>query len=69
MTVTLLRWEALAPVVRIVLLAVAVGVALMGFAGPLPGSQGLNALSWFGTVATIAAFIVAIGIYRVQRSD
>ena len=38
-------------------------------AGALPGSQGLNALTWLGTVATVAALIVAVGIYRVQRRD
>jgi hypothetical protein len=44
-------------------------VALTAVAGVLPGSQGLNALTWLGTVATIAAFLVALGIYRLQGHE
>ncbi len=56
-------------VVVLVLIAVVVGALLTGAAGAAPGSQGLNSLTWLGTTATVAALIVAIGIYRVQRRD
>jgi hypothetical protein len=59
---------------RVVLLVVSglvLGALLTGIAGALPGSQDLNALTWLGTVSTVAALVVAVGIYRVQqeRSD
>jgi hypothetical protein len=55
---------------RVVLLVVSgllLGALLTGVAGALPGSQDLNALTWLGTVSTVAALVVAVGIYRVQQ--
>jgi hypothetical protein len=60
------------PVRRVVLLAVfglLLGVLLTGVAGALPGSPDLNALTWLGTVSTVAALVVAVGIYRVQQAQ
>jgi hypothetical protein len=57
---------------RVVLLVVSgllLGAALTGGAGALPGSQDLNALTWLGTVSTVAALVVAVGIYRVQQAQ
>lgn len=49
--------------------AEAIGVLLTAIAGARPGSQGLNPLTCLGTVATIAAFPVALGIYRQNRQQ
>jgi len=57
---------------RVVLLVVSgllLGAVLTGLAGALPGSQDLNALTWLGTVSTVAALVVAVGIYRVQQEQ
>ena len=57
---------------RVVLLVAGgllLGALLTGAVGALPGSQDLNALSWLGTVATVAALVVAVGIYRVQQTQ
>ncbi len=56
-------------VVLLVLSGLVLGALLTGLAGALPGSQDLNALTWLGTVATVAALVVAVGIYRVQQSQ
>ena len=56
-------------VVLLVVSGVLLGVALTAAAGALPGSQGLNALSWLATVSTVAALVVAVGIYRVQQTQ
>jgi hypothetical protein len=54
-------------VVRLALAGVLLGLVATGVAGALPGSQGLNALTWLATTATLAALVVAIGIYRLQQ--
>jgi hypothetical protein len=57
---------------RVVLLVVSgllLGALLTGVAGALPGSPKLNALTWLGTVSTVAALVVAVGIFRVQQSQ
>lgn len=54
-------------IVALVALGIAVGLICTGLAGVFRGSQGLNALTWLGTTATVAALIVAIGIYQLQR--
>jgi hypothetical protein len=46
--------------------AVALGAALTGIVGAL-GSGELTALDWLATTATIAALVVAVGIYRLQE--
>jgi hypothetical protein len=56
-------------VVLLVLFGLLLGALLTGVAGALPGSQDLNALNWLATVATVAALVVAVGIYRVQQSQ
>ncbi len=50
--------------------AIGTGVVLTGLAGAWPGSQGLNPLTWLGTVATVAALLVALGIldFRDERT-
>ena len=57
---------------RVVLLVVSgllLGAVLTGIAGALPGSQDLSALTWLGTVSTVAALVVAVGIFRVQQEQ
>jgi hypothetical protein len=54
-------------VVLLVVFGLLLGALLTGVAGALPGSQGLNALTWLGGVSTVAALVVAVGIYRVQQ--
>jgi hypothetical protein len=54
---------------RRVVFLVLLGALLTGIAGTLPGSQDLNALTWLATVATVAALVVAVGIYQVQQSQ
>src|SRR4051794_19135870 len=54
-------------VVLLVIAALGAAAILTGLAGSARGSQGLNELTWLGTVASVAALIVAIGIYRVQN--
>jgi hypothetical protein len=56
-------------VVLLVLFGLALGVLLTGIAGALPGSHGLDALTWLGTVSTVAALVVAVGIFRVQQTQ
>lgn len=56
-------------VVLLVLFGVLLGALLTGVAGALPGSPDLDALTWLGTVATVAALVVAVGIYRVQQTQ
>jgi len=56
-------------VVLLVLSGLLLGALLTGIAGALPGSQDLNALTWLGTVSTVAALVVAVGIYRVQQTQ
>jgi hypothetical protein len=56
-------------VVLLVLFGVLLGVLLTGVAGALAGSRDLNALTWLGTVSTVAALVVAVGIYRVQQTQ
>jgi hypothetical protein len=56
-------------VVLLVVFGLLLGALLTGVAGALPGSQDLNALTWLGTVSTIAALVVAVGIYRVQQAQ
>ena len=55
--------------VLLVLTGLLLGALLTGLAGALPGSQDLTALSWLGTVSTVAALVVAVGIYRVQQTQ
>src|SRR6202044_2681759 len=64
-----LRSSAVRRVVLLVLFGVLLGVLLTGIAGTLPGSHGLDALTWLGTVSTVAALVVAVGIYRVQQTQ
>jgi hypothetical protein len=56
-------------VVFLVMFGLLLGALLTGLAGALPGSQDLNALTWLATVATVAALVVAVGIYQVQQSQ
>jgi hypothetical protein len=56
-------------VVLLVAFGLLLGAVLTGLAGALPGSPGLNALTWLGTVSTVAALVVAVGIYRVQQTQ
>ena len=56
-------------VVFLVLFGVLLGALLTGIAGALPGSRDPDALTWLGTVATVAALVVAVGIYRVQQTQ
>jgi hypothetical protein len=56
-------------VVFLVLFGVLLGALLTGIAGALPGSHDPDALTWLGTVATVAALVVAVGIYRVQQQQ
>ncbi len=48
--------------------AIAAGAALTGIAGAL-GSEHLTVLDWLGTTATVAALVVAVGIYRLQEKS
>jgi hypothetical protein len=55
---------------RVVVLVVGglvLGALLTGAVGALPGSQDLTPLGWLGTVSTVAALVVAVGIYHVQQ--
>jgi hypothetical protein len=56
-------------VVLLVAFGLLLGALLTGIAGALPGSPDLNALTWLGTVSTVAALVVAVGIYRVQQTQ
>lgn len=56
-------------VVLLVVFGLLLGALLTGVAGALPGSPDLNALTWLGTVSTVAALVVAVGIYRVQQTQ
>jgi hypothetical protein len=64
-----LRSTPMRRVVFLVLFGLLLGALLTGIAGALPGSQDLNALTWLATVATVAALVVAVGIYQVQQSQ
>ncbi|MFZ0385330.1 MAG: hypothetical protein WAL22_06695 [Solirubrobacteraceae bacterium] len=55
--------------VFLVLFGLLLGAVLTGIAGALPGSHGLDVLTWLGTVSTVAASVVAVGIYRVQQTQ
>jgi hypothetical protein len=46
--------------------AIAIGAALTGIVGAV-GSEHLTALDWLGTTATVAAVVIAVGIYRLQE--
>jgi uncharacterized protein with ACT and thioredoxin-like domain len=56
-------------VALLVLFGLLLGAVLTGIAGALPGSHGLDALTWLGTVSTVAALVVAVGVYRVQQTQ
>lgn len=56
-------------VVLLVAFGLLLGALLTGVAGALPGSPHLDALTWLGTVSTVAALVVAVGIYRVQQTQ
>ncbi len=56
-------------VVLLVLFGLLLGAALTGIAGALPGSHEPDALTWLGSVSTVAALVVAVGIYRVQQTQ
>jgi hypothetical protein len=56
-------------VVLLVLFGLLLGSLLTGIAATLPGSHDLNALTWLGTVSTVAALVVAVGIFRVQQTQ
>lgn len=51
---------------KLLALGVSIGILLTAGAGVMPGSQGLNALTWVGTTATVTALVVAVGIYVAQ---
>jgi len=53
---------------KLVLAGLLVGAALTTVASLLSRHHG-DALTWLGTVATVGALVVAIGIYAVQRRD
>jgi hypothetical protein len=46
--------------------AIAIGAALTGIVGVV-ASDDLTALEWLGTTATVAAVVIAVGIYRLQE--
>ena len=46
--------------------AIATGAALTGIVAAV-GSEHLTALDWLGTTATVAAVVIAVGIYRLQE--
>ncbi len=46
--------------------AIATGAALTGIVAAF-GSEHLTALDWLGTTATVAAVVIAVGIYRLQE--
>src|ERR1700761_46187 len=46
--------------------AIAPGAALTGIVAAV-GSEHLTALDWLGTTATVAAVVIAVGIYRLQE--
>jgi hypothetical protein len=48
--------------------AIVIGAALTGIVDAL-GAGGLSALDWLGTTATIAAVVIAVGIYRLQEKS
>lgn len=48
--------------------AIAGGAALTGIAGAID-SEHLTALDWIATTATIAALVIAVGIYRLQEKS
>jgi hypothetical protein len=56
-------------VVLLVLFGLLLGAALTGIAGALPGSHEPDALTWLGSVSTVAALVVAVGIFRVQQTQ
>jgi hypothetical protein len=56
-------------VVLLVLFGLVLGAALTGIAGALPGSHEPDALTWVGSVSTVAALVVAVGIFRVQQTQ
>ena len=56
-------------VVLLVVFGLLLGAVLTGIAGALPGSHDVNALTWLGSVSTVAALVVAVGIYRVQQTQ
>ena len=64
-----LRSRAVQRVVLLVLSGLLLGAVLTGIAGALPGSHDVNALTWLGSVSTVAALVVAVGIYRVQQTQ
>lgn len=49
--------------------AVVAGLLLTALVEALPGDAGLSAAGWLGTVATLAALWMAVGIYRLQESS
>jgi hypothetical protein len=56
-------------VVLLVLSGLLLGAALTGIAGALSGSHEPDALTWLGSVSTVAALVVAVGIFRVQQTQ
>jgi hypothetical protein len=67
--VATLRSRGVRRVVLLVVSGLALGAVLTGLAGALPGSQDLNALTWLASVSTVAALVVAVGIYHVQQGQ
>jgi hypothetical protein len=53
---------------KLVLAGLLVGAALTALTSVVSHHHG-DALTWLGTVATVCALVVAIGIYAVQRRD
>jgi hypothetical protein len=48
--------------------AIATGAVLTALVGAV-GSEHLTALDWLGTTATVAAVVIAVGIYRLQEKS
>lgn len=56
-------------VAQLAALGLLIGATATGLTGALGGDQGLTALGWVATVATVAALVVAIGVYRLQEAS